>query len=215
MNSRKRRRESPTENDVERGEIALFEVADVEKKSSPVNQRFSLSNIKFVALIGILTVIFIGFGGFTIVVYNSHGEEKLSDFEIEKIRLSRGVAPPLLHLYVSSDEQFTCLKSNETILRSRINDDYCDCADGSDEPGTNACPKSLFYCKHNEQKIPSSQVNDGICGMSSLQYTLLYNHKNRSSSFVFFKIAVMVLMNGFSEIVQINAKNNSHHDFFK
>jgi protein kinase C substrate 80K-H len=58
-----------------------------------------------------------------------------------------------------------------TIAHSAINDDYCDCPDGSDEPGTSACENSsiTFYCK-NEGHIPSSirssRVNDGICGTS-------------------------------------------------
>jgi len=39
--------------------------------------------------------------------------------------------------------------------------------DGSDEPGTSACMNSSFACEnlgYIVQMIPSSRVNDGICG---------------------------------------------------
>jgi hypothetical protein len=32
--------------------------------------------------------------------------------------------------------QFTCLDGSETLAIDKVNDDYCDCRDGSDEPGT-------------------------------------------------------------------------------
>lgn len=58
-----------------------------------------------------------------------------------------------------------------------VNDDYCDCQDGSDEPLTSACSHLLletapggfngvpvlFSCKSGGQVFPSVMVNDGIC----------------------------------------------------
>lgn len=60
---------------------------------------------------------------------------------------------------------------------SAVNDDYCDCPDGSDEPGTSACegrPHAYFYCRndgHIPARILSSRVNDGICGASNRSRT--------------------------------------------
>ena len=51
-----------------------------------------------------------------------------------------------------------------------VNDDYCDCLDGSDEPRTAACSrvttKTQFYCEnkgHQGRFVPLSRVQDGIC----------------------------------------------------
>ena len=57
----------------------------------------------------------------------------------------------------------------EKISFKLVNDDYCDCNDGSDEPGTSACSNSIFYCDFQDESldtnfIPSHRVNDGICG---------------------------------------------------
>ncbi|XP_023321352.1 glucosidase 2 subunit beta [Eurytemora carolleeae] len=83
---------------------------------------------------------------------------------VESIR-PRGVRVELASFYNPADE-FSCLDGSGTIPFIQVNDDYCDCDDGSDEPGTSACPNGKFYCDnkgHNPLLIPSSRVNDGIC----------------------------------------------------
>jgi protein kinase C substrate 80K-H len=65
---------------------------------------------------------------------------------------------------------FRCLDGGEENLpAAAINDESCDCADGSDEPGTGACAgqdQTLFFC-HNKGSIPrrlyASRVGDGVC----------------------------------------------------
>nr|CAD2170713.1 unnamed protein product [Meloidogyne enterolobii] len=79
--------------------------------------------------------------------------------------LPRGVHPQLASFY-SGEETFACLDGNKVTPFNQVNDDYCDCADGSDEPGTAACRNGKFYCKNYGYKpslIPSSRVNDYIC----------------------------------------------------
>nr|CAH0098543.1 unnamed protein product [Daphnia galeata] len=77
----------------------------------------------------------------------------------------RGVSLARASLY-SPDADFTCLDGSATFPFRYVNDDYCDCQDGSDEPGTSACPNGSFYCRnlgHEAMIVPSSRVNDGIC----------------------------------------------------
>lgn len=62
-----------------------------------------------------------------------------------------------------SQGQFWCLSSSLALPFSRLNDDYCDCEDGSDEPSTSACTAGSFYCSASDTKVPSSRVNDGVC----------------------------------------------------
>ncbi|EPS63194.1 hypothetical protein M569_11594, partial [Genlisea aurea] len=74
-------------------------------------------------------------------------------------------AHPLDEKYYDA-ELIKCKDGSKLFPRDRLNDDFCDCADGSDEPGTSACPYGKFYCR-NVGSVPkfvfSSRVNDRIC----------------------------------------------------
>ncbi|KAL8962741.1 MAG: hypothetical protein Q9193_000900 [Seirophora villosa] len=101
----------------------------------------------------------------------------------------RGIGPEHAKFYKSPDI-FTCISNpSVTVSVSQINDDFCDCPDGSDEPGTSACSylsdlspsyvsdlssdnasRSIalpgFYCKnkgHQPAYVPFLSVNDGVC----------------------------------------------------
>ncbi|KAL8662814.1 MAG: hypothetical protein Q9202_004415 [Teloschistes flavicans] len=101
----------------------------------------------------------------------------------------RGVSPEHAKFYKAA-EVFTCISNPSIKLSpSQINDDYCDCPDGSDEPGTSACSylsdlspsyasdlssdndsRSIalpgYYCKnkgHQPGYVPFLSVNDGVC----------------------------------------------------
>ncbi|GAB6032758.1 hypothetical protein CHUAL_011625 [Chamberlinius hualienensis] len=68
--------------------------------------------------------------------------------------------------FYNPEIDFTCLDGSLVIPFRYVNDDFCDCIDGSDEPGTPACPNGIFHCTnagHKPYNIPSSRVNDGIC----------------------------------------------------
>ncbi|KAF8626905.1 hypothetical protein AX15_004634 [Amanita polypyramis BW_CC] len=78
-----------------------------------------------------------------------------------------GVHPSVLSRYAPlKPDTWKCLDGSKEIPWVAVNDDFCDCPDGSDEPGTSACPNSIFYCQnvgHVGASIPSSRVNDGLC----------------------------------------------------
>lgn len=106
----------------------------------------------------------------------------------------------------------TCDGGKRTISISRVNDDYCDCEDGSDEPGTNACPDGKFYCVNKMYKgetIYSSRVNDGICGTE--------HYLSKASGILIHtipvKTAVMVATNGKAEqtaLIPAERKERQH-----
>ncbi|KAI9333415.1 glucosidase II beta subunit-like-domain-containing protein [Obelidium mucronatum] len=81
----------------------------------------------------------------------------------------RGINPQNTHRYGFSKDSFTCFDGSVLPLTA-FNDDYCDCKDGSDEPGTAACAgtgSGKFYCVGRKglewTSIPPSRVNDGVC----------------------------------------------------
>lgn len=78
-----------------------------------------------------------------------------------------GVSPQDLSYFSSGSSGIKCRDGSKKFDKARINDDFCDCpGDGTDEPGTSACPNGKFYCG-NAGHVPvilfSSRVNDGIC----------------------------------------------------
>ncbi|KAK3843673.1 MAG: glucosidase II beta subunit-like-domain-containing protein [Linnemannia gamsii] len=81
--------------------------------------------------------------------------------------IPRGVSPSSASLYVPDKaNNWSCLDGSKTIPFSAVNDDYCDCSDGSDEPGTSACGTGNYYCSnigHTPSSIKTSRVNDGVC----------------------------------------------------
>ncbi|KLO07499.1 endoplasmic reticulum protein [Schizopora paradoxa] len=80
---------------------------------------------------------------------------------------THGVHPSNVAKYqVTTKGTWTCLDGSRELAWSSVNDDYCDCPDGSDEPGTSACANGTFYCRndgHIGMSIRSSRVNDGLC----------------------------------------------------
>ncbi|RLN72928.1 hypothetical protein BBJ28_00009720 [Nothophytophthora sp. Chile5] len=81
----------------------------------------------------------------------------------------RGVAPADQATYQASE--FACQVGGQrtTLPRDRVNDEYCDCDGGEDEPGTAACShllQSQFHCENGgffPEKIHTSRIDDGIC----------------------------------------------------
>lgn len=77
----------------------------------------------------------------------------------------RGVSPGNATFYIpDEDGMFACLAYPDIkISFDRVNDNYCDCPDGSDEPGTSACSNGYFYCAGSGNFLPSRYVDDGVC----------------------------------------------------
>ena len=61
---------------------------------------------------------------------------------------------------------FSCDNGQKILSLEKVNDNYCDCDDGSDENTTNACINGKYNC-HNSFYFPkiisTSKINDGIC----------------------------------------------------
>jgi len=77
------------------------------------------------------------------------------------LAIPRGVNPSDAAKYGSP---LQCAEGS--IPPNKINDDFCDCADGSDEPGTSACERGRFWCANKgylPRDISSGTVDDGVC----------------------------------------------------
>ncbi|XP_050218001.1 glucosidase 2 subunit beta isoform X2 [Mercurialis annua] len=77
-----------------------------------------------------------------------------------------GISPQDENYYKTSSNSIKCKDGSKIFSKAQLNDDFCDCPDGTDEPGTSACPLAKFYCRnagHFPLTIFSSRVNDGLC----------------------------------------------------
>jgi protein kinase C substrate 80K-H len=70
------------------------------------------------------------------------------------------VEPPI----VGHAGTFDCGDDRTIVPCELVNDNYCDCPTGADEPGTSACSAqgAKFHCT-NGRSIPTSFVDDGVC----------------------------------------------------
>ena len=72
----------------------------------------------------------------------------------------RGVDPQIASRYSSQLGAFACLSGDKTVPAERVNDNYCDCSDGSDEPGNSPSRWPITMTSvppvREESKRPSS-----------------------------------------------------------
>ena len=107
---------------------------------------------------------------FNLFFFNFFGSHQ-EDFPPADVEITPflGVDPLLRSKYEKSIDPstntFLCFDGKKRISMDQFNDNYRDCDDGSDEPGT-AEGESLFYCKGDgyvPSFIPRWSVSDGIC----------------------------------------------------
>ena len=82
----------------------------------------------------------------------------------------RGLAPARWATFFGADGSLSCDGGARRVPKAQVNDDFCDCKDGSDDPGTAACATSpagrSFFCGNRgfeSATVFSSRVNDGVC----------------------------------------------------
>lgn len=90
--------------------------------------------------------------------------------DADRIVAVRGAAPASWASFFDAEGTYTCDGGATRLGKHQVNDDYCDCSDGTDEPGTAACAlvdgKASFFCRNEgfaAARVFASHVNDGVC----------------------------------------------------
>lgn len=66
-------------------------------------------------------------------------------------------------------KDFTCLDGSLTVPFSNVNDDYCDCADGTDEPGT------VFIINHSNPTPIVTMIEESDKHCSNISRDMFYS----------------------------------------
>jgi hypothetical protein len=81
--------------------------------------------------------------------------ESLSSKERGKSTFSHVLRSTAYYKDAKSNQLFTCYDDSKTIPWEYVNDHYCDCIDGSDEPINSACISNRqFECKQGLSHLP-------------------------------------------------------------
>eukprot|EP01043_Picozoa_sp_COSAG02_P055212 COSAG02_NODE_6368_length_3621_cov_1.933844_6_plen_340_part_00 len=82
----------------------------------------------------------------------------------------RGAPPAAWASFFDAEGIYTCDGGARKLAKNQVNDDFCDCDDGTDEPGTAACAlvdgQASFFCRNDgfpSATVFASHVNDGVC----------------------------------------------------
>jgi protein kinase C substrate 80K-H len=101
----------------------------------------------------------------------------------------RGVDPAVSDRYKPVGGKFGCLDGGKAIPASQVNDGYCDCVDGTDEPGAFVCcmnvKASSRCCRQFEDAAPRPTAGTPACPNGSFYCkNLLFQPLRLNSSFV-------------------------------
>ena len=99
----------------------------------------------------------------------------------------RGLDPALAAKYAGTDGEFACLDGKKSVPFTQVNDDYCDCFDGSDEPGAvaPACQKGEGRDAGQDPQRPHqfAAVGCSACRhLCLLQWRVLLSQPRRRAS---------------------------------